>query len=185
VPPKSPNRALIDTPKIRPCRFQKLQEEYKSRWSRKRVLLLVSVGFDMYSAILRSYLILALMSTRSLLYVKDNDRKYGVIVSSHNPKTSKVIGLQCHFYITFSQEERSAPSTRPWLKCKDGLPLPITTILKTICSPNIEQSGWNMTWSIPIMSIINFSPMCLSYSRTQSKRIFFPSLWMNDRLSQP
>jgi len=46
------------------------------------------------------------MSTRSLLYVKDNNRKYGVIVSSHGPKTSKVIGLQCHFCITFSQEEK-------------------------------------------------------------------------------
>jgi hypothetical protein len=46
------------------------------------------------------------MSTRSLSYVKDNDRKYGVIVSSRGPKTSKVIGLQCHFCITFSQEEK-------------------------------------------------------------------------------
>ncbi len=46
------------------------------------------------------------MSTCPLSYIKDNDHKYGVIVSSHGPKTSKVIGLQCHFCITFSQEEK-------------------------------------------------------------------------------
>lgn len=46
------------------------------------------------------------MSARSLSYVKDNDRKYGLIVTSRNPKTSKVIGLQCCFYITFGREEK-------------------------------------------------------------------------------
>ncbi len=38
-------------------------------------------------------------------YIKDNDHKYGVIVMSHNPKTSKVIGLQCRFCIAFSRED--------------------------------------------------------------------------------
>jgi len=46
------------------------------------------------------------MLTRSLSYVKNNDHKYGVIISSCGPKNSKVIGLQCHFCITFNQEEK-------------------------------------------------------------------------------
>jgi len=58
-----------------------------------RHLLLVLVGFDTYSAILCSYLIFASMSVRSSSYVDNNDRKYGVIVMSHDPKTSKVIIL--------------------------------------------------------------------------------------------
>jgi len=67
--------------------------EYKSRWNRKRILLLVLVGFDTYSAILRSYSIFASMLARSSSYVKDNDYKYGMIVMSRDPKTSRVIGL--------------------------------------------------------------------------------------------
>ncbi len=46
------------------------------------------------------------MLARSSLYVQDNDHKYGMIIMSHNPKTSKVIGLQCHLRITFGQEEK-------------------------------------------------------------------------------
>jgi hypothetical protein len=60
----------------------------------------------MYSTILHSYSIFASMLARSLSYIKDNDCKYGVIIMSHDLKTSKVIGLQCHFYITFSWEEK-------------------------------------------------------------------------------
>jgi len=58
-----------------------------------RHLLLVLVGFDTYSAILCSYSIFASMLVCSSSYVGDNDRKYGVIVMSHDPKTSKVIIL--------------------------------------------------------------------------------------------
>jgi hypothetical protein len=46
------------------------------------------------------------MSARSSSYIKDNDYKYGVIVTFHDPKTSKVIGLQCCFCIAFSREEK-------------------------------------------------------------------------------
>jgi len=81
------------------------------------------------------------------------------------------------------EKGKLAPSARPWLKCKDGLPLSVMTMLKTIYAPNIEWSGWNMMWSIPIMNAINLSPMCLLYSRIQSKRILFPNLWANDKLS--
>jgi hypothetical protein len=56
--------------------------------------------------ILNSYSISALMLAHSLSYVKDNNRKYGVIVTSRNPKTSKVIGLQCCFCIAFGWEEK-------------------------------------------------------------------------------
>jgi len=80
--------------------------EYKSGWSRKRVLLLVLVGFDTYSTILCSYLISASMLARLSLYIKDNDRKYGVIVTFCDPKTSKVIGMQCCLCIAFSWEEK-------------------------------------------------------------------------------
>lgn len=80
--------------------------EYKSGWSRKRFLLLVSVGFDTFLAILHSYSIFALMSAHSLSYVKDNDHKYGVIIISCDPKTSKAIGLQCCFCIAFNWEEK-------------------------------------------------------------------------------
>jgi len=78
---------------------------------------------------------------------------------------------------------RSIISARPRPKCKDGLPLSVIKILKTICAPNIKQSGWNMTRSILVLSAINFSPMCLLYSRTQSKCILFLSLWASDKLS--
>ncbi len=45
------------------------------------------------------------MSARSLSYVKDNDHKYGMIVMFHDPKTSKVIGLQWRFCIAFGWKE--------------------------------------------------------------------------------
>jgi hypothetical protein len=46
------------------------------------------------------------MSIRSSLYIKNSDRKYGMIVTSHNLKTSKLIGSQCHFCIAFGREEK-------------------------------------------------------------------------------
>lgn len=46
------------------------------------------------------------MSAHSLSYVKNNNHKYGVIVISRDPKTSKVIGLQCCFCIAFDWEEK-------------------------------------------------------------------------------
>jgi len=67
--------------------------EFKSGWSRKRILLLVLVGFDTYLAILHSYSIFASMLVHSSSYVEDNNCKYGVIVMSRDPKTSKVISL--------------------------------------------------------------------------------------------
>jgi len=81
------------------------------------------------------------------------------------------------FVLHSVERTMSPPSVRPRLKCRDGLPLSVTTILTTICAPNMEQSGWNMTRSIPVLIVINFSPMCLSYSRHQSKCILFPSTW--------
>ncbi len=67
--------------------------EYKSGWSKKQVLLLVLVNFDTYLVILHSYSMSTLMSTHSLSYVKDNDHKYGVIVTICNSKILKVISL--------------------------------------------------------------------------------------------
>jgi hypothetical protein len=78
---------------------------------------------------------------------------------------------------------RLVPSARPQIKCRDGLPLSVMTILRTTCTPNIKWSGWNMMRSTPILSMISFSLMFLSYSKTQSKRILFPNLWAHDRLS--
>ncbi len=39
-------------------------------------------------------------------YVKDNDVRYGLKVAHRDPKSSKVIGLQCRFCITFGREEK-------------------------------------------------------------------------------
>ncbi len=39
-------------------------------------------------------------------YVKDNDVRYGLKVAHRDPKSSKVIGLQCHFCIAFGREEK-------------------------------------------------------------------------------
>ncbi len=39
-------------------------------------------------------------------YVKDNDVRYGLKVVHRDPKSLKVIGLQCRFYIAFGQEEK-------------------------------------------------------------------------------
>ncbi|CAK9869333.1 unnamed protein product [Sphagnum jensenii] len=43
---------------------------------------------------------------RSSGYVKDNDVRYGLKVVHHDPKSSKVIRLQCHFCIAFGREEK-------------------------------------------------------------------------------
>ncbi|CAK9230317.1 unnamed protein product [Sphagnum troendelagicum] len=45
------------------------------------------------------------MSSRSLVYVKANDTRYGFKVASHDPKTSKVLGLQCRFYESNNDED--------------------------------------------------------------------------------
>ncbi len=39
-------------------------------------------------------------------YVKDNDIRYGLKVAHRDPKSSKVIGLQCRFCIAFGREEK-------------------------------------------------------------------------------
>ncbi len=38
-------------------------------------------------------------------YVKDNDVRYGLKVAHRDPKSSKVIGLQCRFCIAFGREK--------------------------------------------------------------------------------
>ncbi len=43
---------------------------------------------------------------RSSGYVKDNDVHYGLKVAHRDPKSSKVIGLQCCFCIAFGREEK-------------------------------------------------------------------------------
>lgn len=46
------------------------------------------------------------MSSHFSTYVKANDAWYGLKVASRDPKTSKVLGLQCRFCITFGREEK-------------------------------------------------------------------------------
>jgi len=46
------------------------------------------------------------MSFRFSTYVKANDAQYGLKVASRDPKTSKVLRLQCRFCITFGREEK-------------------------------------------------------------------------------
>jgi hypothetical protein len=46
------------------------------------------------------------MSFRFSTYVKANDAQYGLKVASRDPKTSKVLRLQCRFCITFGWEEK-------------------------------------------------------------------------------
>ncbi len=48
----------------------------------------------------------AMFGKHSSRYVKDNDVRYGLKVAYRDPKSSKVIGLQCRFYIAFGQEEK-------------------------------------------------------------------------------
>ncbi len=43
---------------------------------------------------------------RSSGYVKDNDVRYGLKVAHRDPKSSKVIGLQCRFCMAFGREEK-------------------------------------------------------------------------------
>jgi hypothetical protein len=43
---------------------------------------------------------------RSSGYVKDSDVRYGLKVAHRDPKSSKVIGLQCRFCIAFGREEK-------------------------------------------------------------------------------
>ncbi|KAH9560589.1 hypothetical protein CY35_06G113300 [Sphagnum magellanicum] len=43
---------------------------------------------------------------RSLGYVKENDVRYGLKVAHRDPKSSKVISLQCRFCIAFGREEK-------------------------------------------------------------------------------
>jgi len=123
------------------------------------------------------------MSTRSSSYVEDTITNMEWSLHLTILRLRRWFVYNVVFVLHLVRRRRSAPSARPQLKCKDGLPLFVTIILRTICAPNIKQSGWNMTQSTSILSAINFSPMCLSYSRIQSKRILFPSLWASDRLS--
>jgi hypothetical protein len=53
------------------------------------------------------------MSSHSLAYVKANYAWYGLKVACRDPKTSKVLGLQCHFYITFGWEEKVGSKRKP------------------------------------------------------------------------
>ncbi len=48
----------------------------------------------------------AMFGKRSSGYVKDNDVRYGLKVTHRDPKSSKVIGLQCRFCIAFGREEK-------------------------------------------------------------------------------
>jgi len=48
----------------------------------------------------------AMFEKRSSGYVKDNDVRYGLKVVHRDPKSSKVIGLQCRFCIAFGREEK-------------------------------------------------------------------------------
>ncbi len=48
----------------------------------------------------------AMFGKRSSGYVKDNDVRYGLKVAHRDPKSSKVIGLQCRFCIAFGREEK-------------------------------------------------------------------------------
>jgi hypothetical protein len=48
----------------------------------------------------------AMSGKRSSGYVKDNDVRYGLKVAHRDPKSSKVIGLQCRFCIAFGREEK-------------------------------------------------------------------------------
>jgi hypothetical protein len=53
------------------------------------------------------------MLFRSLAHVKVNDAQYGLKVASCDPKTSKVFGLQCRFFIAFGQEEKVGFKRKP------------------------------------------------------------------------
>jgi hypothetical protein len=48
----------------------------------------------------------AMSGNRLSGYVKDDDVHYGLKVAHHDPKSSKVTGLQCRGYIAFGREEK-------------------------------------------------------------------------------
>jgi hypothetical protein len=56
------------------------------------------------------------MYARSSSYITNNDHKYGVIVMFHDPKTSKVIGLQCRFCIAFGREDNVTSKRKATIK---------------------------------------------------------------------
>jgi hypothetical protein len=124
------------------------------------------------------------MLAHSSSYIKDSDRKYGVIVTFRDPKTSKVIGLQCHFCIAFGQEEKVDSKHKAMTKMQGWF--------APFCYNNIEnhmhtqhRTKWLEYNAIHSTSKRNqFSSMCLLYSRIQSKRILFPNLWVNDSYLQ-
>jgi hypothetical protein len=48
----------------------------------------------------------AMSGDRSSGYVKDNDVRYGLEVAHHDPKSSKVTGLECRDCIAFGRKEK-------------------------------------------------------------------------------
>ena len=51
-------------------------------------------------------LLFAMSRNRLSGYVKDNDVRYGLKVAHHDPKSSKVTGLQCRGCIAFGHKEK-------------------------------------------------------------------------------
>ena len=111
-------------------------------------------------------LLYAMSGNRSLGCVKDNDVRYGLEVAHHDPKSSKVNGLQCHCCIAFGREEKVG------LKCKA-----ITTVQGwsyPFYYDNIENhlrnqhsgNGLSTRLSNPLLSALHPSTTFRLYSRT-------------------
>ena len=88
TPPKLPKCLLVVVPKLTSC-------------------AVVQVGVCVHWTIDLTLVSLSAMSANRLSrYVKDNDVRYGLKVAHHDPKSSKVAGLQCRFCIAFGREEK-------------------------------------------------------------------------------
>ncbi len=67
-------------------------------------------------------------------YVKDNDVRYGLKVTHCDPKSSKVIGLQCRFCIAFGWEEKVGSKRKAAILFKEGAIPFVMIILNHLCN---------------------------------------------------
>ncbi|CAK9219037.1 unnamed protein product [Sphagnum troendelagicum] len=89
-------------------------------------------------------------------YVKDNDVRYGLKVAYRDPKSSKVTGLQCCFYIAFGREEKVG-SKRKATNIVQGWNHPF-------CYDNIENHLRNQhfgQWAL--YQVLESSSKCVSF----------------------
>jgi len=126
----------------------------------------------------------AMFGKRSSGYVKDNDVRYGLKVAHCDPKSSKVIGLQCCFYIAFGREEKVG-SKRKAATTVQGWSYPFRYDNIENHLRNQHSSQWAIYQALESSSKRIHSSMTFRLrSRTPSKCISRLRLWaLSNKLS--